>query len=306
MSFQGIRVRFFISLLKPRVMSLAVYTALVGIILAPGHIGLLNCIVSILAIAIGAGASGVLNMYYDADIDRVMSRTAFRPIPTGKISPREALILGLFLAVCSVIIMGLAINWISAYLLLLSIFIYVVVYTIWLKRITPQNIVIGGIAGAIPPMIGWSSVSGGISVECLVMFLVIFLWTPPHFWSLALLYKDDYAAANIPMLPNVRTDKVTKIYILVYTVLTAIAGLLPTIIGFASTIYGIIALFLGNNFVLWALRVAFFYKEDENTIFIRKLFLVSIVYLFALFSILMVDHIIDGRAIERYFWSKVL
>ncbi|MBL0848600.1 MAG: protoheme IX farnesyltransferase [Candidatus Liberibacter ctenarytainae] len=304
MLFQMRRIRFFITLLKPRVMSLAIYTSFIGIVLAPGHIGLFKGIVSIIAISIGAGASGALNMYYDADIDQIMTRTSSRPIPMGKIAPWEALIFGLFLAICSIIIMGLAINEIAALLLFLSIFCYILVYTIWLKRLTPQNIVIGGISGAIPPMIGWASVTGGISIECFIMFLIIFLWTPPHFWSLALLYKDDYAMANIPMLPNVVTDRATKIHILVYTILTAIAGLLPTILGFASIVfYGSTVCFLGYYFILGALRAAFFSNEDNNTLFIRKIFAISLVYLFALFSILMIDHLVEAKAVDRYIMS---
>ncbi|AHA27657.1 Polyprenyltransferase [Candidatus Liberibacter americanus str. Sao Paulo] len=284
-------------------MSLAVYTALVGIVLAPGHISLLNGIISIIAIAIGAGASGALNMFYDADIDHVMQRTSSRPIPMGKVFKGEALIFGVALAIFSVMIMGFAINWVAAKLIFLSIFVYIVIYTIYLKRLTPQNIVIGGIAGAIPPMIGWSSVTGSISLEPFIMFLIIFFWTPPHFWSLALLCKDDYAAANIPMLPNVKTDKMTKIYILIYTILTAIFGLFPTVLGFASIIYGIIAFFLGSNFILYALRTAFFCKEDQSTGFIKKLFLFSIVYLFSLFSVLMFDCVIDVKSLEKYIFS---
>ncbi|WP_240535939.1 heme o synthase [Candidatus Liberibacter solanacearum] len=299
--FQGLRINFFITLLKPRVMSLAVYTALVGIVLASGHISFLKGIISIFAIAMGAGASGALNMYYDSDIDKVMMRTASRPIPIGKIAPWEALAFGIFLAILSITIMGLAINWMSAILLFLSIFFYIIIYTVWLKRRTPQNIVIGGIAGAIPPMIGWSSVTGDISIEGLVMFLIIFFWTPPHFWSLALLYKNDYEMAAVPMLPNVSTDRTTKIHILVYTVLTSIVGLLPTILGFASIVYGIIVFFLGCNFVLWALRATFLCTEEQSIIVIKKLFLTSISYLFILFSILMVDHLIGIKIIEYYF-----
>ncbi|OMH87271.1 protoheme IX farnesyltransferase [Candidatus Liberibacter asiaticus] len=305
MYFQVFRLNFFIVLLKPRVMSLAIYTAFVGIVLAPGHISVLKSVISIFAIAMGAGASGALNMYYDADIDKMMARTASRPIPLGQISPWEAWVLGVSLAVSSIVIMGLAINWVSATLLFMSIFCYVVIYTIWLKRFTPQNIVIGGIAGAIPPMIGWASVTGDVSIASLVMFLIIFLWTPPHFWSLALLCKDDYQKASIPMLPNVVTDRTTKMHILIYTVLTSIVGVLPTMLGFASVSYGILVFFLGYHFTLWAWRT-FLCKEDKDIRVTKKLFLESITYLFVLFTILMVDHLIDMKTVERYFFSSFL
>ncbi|MEG8098648.1 heme o synthase [Candidatus Liberibacter brunswickensis] len=304
MLFQGFRFNLFIVLLKPRVMSLAIYTACVGIILAPGHISLLKSIFSVFSIAMGAGASGVLNMYYDADIDKMMARTSSRPIPMGRIAPWEAFVFGVFLAFFSIMIMGLVINWLSALLLFLSIFCYVFIYTIWLKRLTPQNIVIGGIAGAMPPIIGWSSVTGDISIASLVMFLIIFLWTPPHFWSLALLCKSDYQIASIPMLPNVATERTTKIHILVYTIFTAICGLFPTILGFASITYGIIVLFLGYNFILLAWRT-FLYKGDKGIIFTKKLFLESLTYLFVLFSVLMIDHIIDMKTIELVCLSRL-
>ncbi|AKK19962.1 heme o synthase [Candidatus Liberibacter africanus] len=302
--FQGLRLNFFIVLLKPRVMSLAIYTACVGIILAPGHISFLKSIISIFAIAMGAGASGSLNMYYDSDIDKMMARTASRPIPTGRIAPWEALVCGISLAFLSIMIMGLFINWLSAGLLFISIFVYIVIYTIWLKRLTPQNIVIGGISGAIPPMIGWASVTGSISIASLVMFLIIFLWTPPHFWSLALLCKDDYQRASIPMLPNVATERTTKIHIFVYTILTSIGGFLPTVLGFASITYGVVVFFLGYNFVLRAWRM-FLYKEDQGVFVTKKLFLESLNYLFILFSTLMVDHLIDMKTIEFYFFSRL-
>src|SRR5262245_14926790 len=191
----------YLALLKPRVMSLVIFTALVGLIVAPGHLHPVIGFTAILCIAIGAGASTALNMWYDADIDAVMTRTAQRPIPAGRVQPGEALAFGLTLGTGAVVVLGLLVNWVAALLLAFTIFFYIVVYTMWLKRTTPQNIVIGGAAGALPPMIGWAAATGGIGVEAILLFLIIFFWTPPHFWALSLYRADDYAKAGIPMLP---------------------------------------------------------------------------------------------------------
>ncbi|MBA5724211.1 protoheme IX farnesyltransferase, partial [Candidatus Liberibacter sp.] len=217
----------------------------------------------------------------------------------------EVLVFGLCLSALAISILGLISNWVSAGLLSLSIFFYAVVYTVYLKRCTPQNIVIGGIAGALPPMIGWSVVTGEVSIDSFVMFLIIFLWTPPHFWSLALLNKDDYAKAGIPMLPNVATERVTKINILAYTVLTAIAGVLPAILGFVSMAYGLIASFLGFRFILGALRMTFSCGGEKIFLPARKLFLFSITYLFALFSALMFDYLIGMTVILDMFLISI-
>src|SRR6478672_2280856 len=231
------RLADFIALMKPRVMALAVFTAMVGMIAAPARIDPLLSIVAVLAIAAGAGASGVLNMWYDADIDVVMARTAMRPIPRGSISRVEALVFGLVLAVGAVVVLAIAINIAAAALLAGTILFYVVVYTAWLKRHTRQNIVIGGAAGALPPVIGWAAVTGEIGFEPLALFLIIFLWTPPHFWALAINRSDDYARAGVPMLPVVAGRDATARQILVYSVLLTVASTVPWALGFAGAIY---------------------------------------------------------------------
>ena len=231
------RVSDYVALLKPRVMSLVVFTAFVGLLLAPGGINPFVGVVAIVCIAVGAGASGALNMWYDSDIDAVMSRTANRPIPAGRMDRDHALALGLVLSAFSVALLGLATNWLAAGLLAFTIFFYAVVYSMWLKRSTPQNIVIGGAAGAFPPMIGWAAVTGSVSIEPIVLFLIIFLWTPPHFWALALYKQGDYGAAGIPMLPNVAGESVTKTQILIYSVVLVAATLVPSLIGFMADLH---------------------------------------------------------------------
>ncbi|MFC3072124.1 heme o synthase [Shinella pollutisoli] len=284
--------RDFFELLKPRVMSLVVFTALAGLVVAPGTINPVLGLIAILCIAVGAGASGALNMWYDADIDAVMSRTARRPIPAGRIRPEEALAFGLTLSVFSVVILGLAVNWLSAGLLAFTIFFYAVVYTMWLKRSTPQNIVIGGAAGAFPPMIGWACVTGGVSIESVVLFLITFLWTPAHFWALALFKMRDYDAVGVPMLPNVAGEATTKVQILAYAVLTAAIAVVPTFLGFASLGYGVFAAVLGAGFVWYSLGVLFMPEGDRAMVPAKKLFAFSILYLFAIFSGLMLDHLV--------------
>ena len=231
------RLPAFFSLMKPRVMSLTVFTALVGLMIAPGHLDPLLGSIAILSIAAGAGAAAVLNMWYDADIDSVMTRTAGRPIPRGKISRSEALAFGLVLACGAVAALALAINVTAAALLAFTIFFYVVVYTMWLKRRTPQNIVIGGAAGAFPPVIGWVATTGRIGVEPLILFLIIFLWTPPHFWALSLNRAEEYARAGVPMLPVVAGRTATTRQILIYSVLLGPISLLPWVLGFTGAIY---------------------------------------------------------------------
>ena len=228
-------VEDYLALLKPRVMSLVVFTALVGLLVAPGHVHPVIGFTALLCIAIGAGASGALNMWYDADIDAVMTRTKSRPIPAGRVQPGEALAFGATLAIFSVAALGVLVNWFAAALLAFTIFFYVFVYTMWLKRSTPQNIVIGGAAGAFPPMIGWASVTGDVSLAPVLMFLIIFLWTPPHFWALSLLKSDDYARAGVPMLPVVAGHDETRRQILIYTLILAPVGLTPSLFGFAGT-----------------------------------------------------------------------
>jgi protoheme IX farnesyltransferase len=280
----------YFALLKPRVMSLVVFTALTGMVLAPSGIHPVIGFVALLAIAVGAGASGALNMWYDADIDARMSRTRERPVPAGRVAPGEALAFGLILSLASVVVLGLATNWLAAILLAFTIFFYVVIYTMWLKRWTPQNIVIGGAAGALPPVVGWAAVTGGVSIEPLILFLIIFLWTPPHFWALALFRADDYARAGVPMLPNVAGAAATKRQIFLYSVLLAIAGLLPALFGFASVWYGLGAAVLGLGVVLdarWVLRMR---DDDAKMAPARRLFGSSILYLFLIFALLLIGH----------------
>ena len=282
----------FFALLKPRVMSLVVFTAFAGLVLAPGHINPLIGLVAILCIAVGAGASGALNMWYDADIDAVMSRTAGRPIPSGKVLPGEALGFGLVLSVFSVTILGLAVNWFAAGLLAFTIFFYAVIYTMWLKRSTSQNIVIGGAAGAFPPMVGWACVTGGVSIDSIILFLIIFLWTPAHFWALALFKMKDYGTAGVPMLPNVAGIATTKKQILLYAVLTAVIGIAPALSGLSSMAYGLFALCLGAALVWYAAGVFRMDEDDSKMVAAKKLFGYSILYLFVIFSALMIDRFI--------------
>lgn len=286
--------RDYFELLKPRVMSLVVFTAFAGLVLAPGHINPVIGLIAILCIAVGAGASGALNMWYDADIDAVMSRTAKRPIPSGRVQPREALAFGLTLSAFSVVILGLAVNWLSAGLLAFTIFFYAVIYTMWLKRSTPQNIVIGGAAGAFPPMIGWACVTNGVSIESIVLFLITFLWTPAHFWALALFKMRDYGAVGVPMLPNVAGEKATKHQILIYAVLTAVISVVPSCLGFASLGYGIFAAAMGIGFIWYSIGVLRMPEADRVMVPAKKLFGYSIFYLFAIFSGLMIDHAVTA------------
>ncbi len=287
--------RDFIELLKPRVMSLVIFTALTGLVVAPGTLHPILAAISLLCIAVGAGASGALNMWYDADIDAKMTRTANRPIPAGRVAPSEALAFGLFLSVFSVLVLGLVANWLAAGLLAFTIFFYAVVYTMWLKRWTPQNIVIGGAAGAFPPMIGWAAVTGSVSVESIVLFLIIFVWTPPHFWALALIKSEDYARAGVPMLPVVAGEAETRRQILLYTVLLAPLGVAPFLMGFAGKAYAATAV-LGGLAMLW-LALEIFRKRDGAPA--RKaagrMFGFSIIYLFALFAVLLVEQGVAAR-----------
>lgn len=279
--------RDYFELLKPRVMSLVVFTAFVGIMIAPqGGLHPVLAVISALCIAVGAGASGALNMWYDADIDQLMPRTAKRPIPTGRVTPDDALALGLVLSVFSVMLLGLVANWFAAGLLAFTIFFYAVVYTMWLKRTTPQNIVIGGAAGAFPPVVGWAVMTGTAPVEAWVLFTIIFLWTPPHFWALALFKMRDYGNVGIPMLPNVAGEKATRNQIVFYSLPLAISGVLPWILGFANLAYGVIAIVLGAIFVFHAFQV-WRAQGAHNMKAEKKLFGFSIIYLFLLFSALL-------------------
>jgi heme o synthase len=282
------RLPDFITLMKPRVMMLAVFTALVGWACAPHQFEPLHAMVALFAIAAGAGGAGVLNMWYDADIDAIMTRTAMRQIPRGRVSPVEALVFGVTLSTGAVLLLALAANLAAAALLGGAILFYAIVYTAWLKRSTPQNIVIGGAAGALPPVIGWAAATGGVGLEPLTLFLIIFLWTPPHFWALALNRTDEYARAGVPMLPVVAGSAATKRQILGYSVLLAASSALPWVIGFAGSVYGATAAICGAVFVGLALQLTRSGEADRRAA--HRLFLFSITYLFVLFAGLLVNH----------------
>jgi protoheme IX farnesyltransferase len=274
----------YVALLKPRVMSLVIFTALTGLLIAPAHVNPVIAFASLLAIAVGAGASGALNMWYDADIDALMRRTRKRPIPAGRMIKGDALSFGLVLAVLSVMTLGIVANWLAAALLGFTIFFYVVIYTMWLKRSTPQNIVIGGAAGALPPIVGYAAVTGEISLASLALFAIIFVWTPPHFWALALVKSEEYGRAGIPMLPNVKGAARTRRDIFLYALLLAPLGLAPWLIGFASLAYGVFAGALGGLMLLFSARVYYNRTNPKADRCAKQLFGFSILYLFLLFA----------------------
>jgi heme o synthase len=278
----------YLALMKPRVMSLVVFTALAGLVVAPGHFHPVLAFFALTCIAVGAGAAGALNMWFDADIDAVMSRTADRPVPAGRVKPGEALAFGLVLAGFSTVFLGLMINLLAAGLLAFTIFFYAVVYTMWLKRWTPQNIVIGGAAGAFPPMIGYAAATGGIGFESILLFLIIFFWTPPHFWALSLYRADDYFRANVPMLPVVAGSAETRRQILLDSLVLAPVGATPWLFGYAGLAYGAVAVLGGVAMVALALQL---YSTPEKTAepVAKRLFAVSILYLFVLFAALLVE-----------------
>ena len=277
----------YVAILKPRVMSLVVFTGLVGLVLAPGHLHPVLAAIAVLCIAVGAGAAGAINMWYDRDIDAVMRRTRARPLPAGRMLPGEALGFGSVLGVGSVLVMGLAANWVAAELLALTIAFYVFVYTIWLKRRTPQNIVIGGAAGAFPPMVGWAAATGDVGWGAIALFAIIFFWTPPHFWALSLYRTEDYAAAGVPMLPVVAGPRETRRQMLLYTLVLWPASLAPWLLGLAGLAYAVPALVLSVVFTLAAVVVC--RDQDEHSA--RRMFAYSLLYLFLIFSLLLVDHL---------------
>ena len=283
----------FVSLLKPRVMSLVVFTGFVGLYLAPGDGNLVLQTIAVLCIAIGAGASGAINMWYDRDIDAVMSRTKTRAIPSGKITAEAALTFGILLAGGSVMVMGLAVNWVAATLLMVTIMFYVFVYTVWLKRRTPQNIVIGGAAGAFPPMIGWAAATGTVSVESITLFTIIFIWTPPHFWALSLYRSDDYKAAGVPMMPLVHGRYETKKQILLYSIVLCPLGIVPFWLGTLGAVYGATSAILGVLFIGAAWRV----MKNDSEKNCKQLFGFSIFYLFFLFFAMIVDRCVNFNPI---------
>ena len=284
----------YVALLKPRVMSLVVFTALVGMMVAPGHIHPVLGFTALLCIAVGAGAAGALNMWYDSDIDRLMTRTVGRPIPRGRVAPGEAAGFGMTLAVFSVAVLALLVSWLAAALLCFTIFFYVVIYTIWLKRRTPQNIVIGGAAGAFPPMIGWAAVTGSVSIEPLLLVLIIFVWTPPHFWALSLLRVDDYARAKVPMLPVVAGAEATRRQILIYSLLLVPVGMAPWALGYAGPGFGVTALLGGVGMVVLAWRVLVRRHGLQAERAAKQMFGLSIAYLFLLFAVLLVESGLNG------------
>ncbi len=286
----------YVALLKPRVMSLVIFTAAVGLLMAPGHFHPVLAFTSILCIAVGAGASGALNMALEGDIDALMSRTANRPIPRGRITRPEALAFGTTLAFFSVMTLGILVNWIAGGLLAFTIFFYVVIYTLLLKRFTAQNIVIGGAAGALPPVVAWASVTGSLSVEPWLLFLIIFFWTPPHFWALALFRSDDYARAGVPMLPVIAGPDATRLQILLYTIVLVAVAAAPWPLGYFDAVYGLASLILGAGMLVLAVNVYRRRERSESLRATRRLFAFSILYLFALFATLGLEVIVRGVA----------
>ncbi|MCS6890586.1 MAG: heme o synthase [Rhodovarius sp.] len=295
----GSELRDWIALLKPRVLTLVVYTGAAGLLVAPGSLHPVLAFAALLCITVAAGAAGAINMWYDRDIDALMRRTQGRPIPSGRIEPGSALAYGIALAAGSVLLMGLATNWLAAAVLAASILFYVFVYTIWLKRRTPQNIVIGGAAGAFPPLIGWTAVTGSIDIEPLLLFAIIFFWTPPHFWALSLFAHADYQRAGVPMLPVVAGARETRRQVLIYTLVLFPLALSPWFLGMAGGIYGAAALALN----LWFLRQAWAVWRDAQDAAghsltrdapAKRCFKASILYLFALFGALVLDHMMLG------------
>ena len=295
----GAEWRDWFALLKPRVVTLVVLTGIVGMMVAPGHLNPVLAVAAVLCIAVAAGAAGAINMWFDRDIDAIMRRTSRRPIPAGRIAPGEALAFGVWLACASVVVMGLATNLVAAAWLAVSIAFYVFVYTMWLKRRTPQNIVIGGAAGAFPPMIGWAAVTGDVSLMPVLLFAIVFLWTPPHFWSLALYASGDYERAGVPMLPVVAGARATRLQIVLYTLVLTPFAVLPWVLGYTGPVYGLTAIALGGGFLLSVARV-WLDKQDARGVSLTRdvpakaAFRFSLAYLAILFLALAVDHFIPG------------
>ena len=288
------RVRDYVDLLKPRVMSLVVFTGLIGVVIAPGHLHPFTAALAVLAIALGSGAAGAINMWYERDLDVLMARTRLRPLPTGRVAPDDALGLGVLLSLFSVLLMAVSANFMAAALLAAAILFYVFVYTIWLKRRTAQNIVIGGAAGAFPPMIGWAAATGDVSPVSIALFLLIFLWTPPHFWALTLYRCDDYRRAGVPMLPVVAGARETKRQMLIYTVLLVPVALVPTLLGTVGWLYGVVALGLSLAFIGHAAQVWRSPDDERGHSSARRMFRFSLLYLAGLFAALPVDRILIG------------
>ena len=294
-------VHDFVALLKPRLMSLSVFTALVGMVAAPGGLHPLLGAIALLSIAVGAGASGALNMWYDADIDARMQRTAARPIPRGRVTPDEALVFGTILSFFSVFTLGLLVNYVAGLLLAVTIAFYLFVYTMWLKRRTPQNIVIGGAAGAFPPMVGWAAVTGGVTIESFLLFLLIFVWTPPHFWALALYRCRDYERVGVPMLPVVAGPDATRWQILLYSVVMVPVGIAPAFTSLAGPVYLVASSVLGALFLKRAFDVYRIREGRDADTAAQRLFKFSIFYLFALFALILIEQLV-GMAMTGMGW----
>lgn len=286
----GSSLKDYWTLLKPNVMQLVVFTSWVGLFLAPGQINPLIAFTAIMCITAGAGASAAINNWFDVDIDRRMARTRLRPTAAGRIAPEDALQVGIVLAVLSVLVMGVCVNWVAAGILALTIGFYVFVYTMWLKRRTPQNIVIGGAAGAFPPMIGWAAVTGDVALLPIMMFMIIFLWTPPHFWALALYRTGDYGKVGVPMLPVVAGRRSTQNHILAYTLIVVAASLVPVLSGDLGLVYAVPAIVLGGIFLAYAWRL----WRSGSDIVAMRMFRFSILYLFLVFAAMVADHVAGG------------
>ena len=287
-----IYLRGLFQLMKPRVMSLVIFTCVVGLLIAPQEISFLNASLSLIAVALGAGAAGTLNMWYEADLDAVMTRTCLRPIPSGTVTKNQALIFGITTSLISVVALYFFSNLVSAITLATTILFYVVIYTIWLKRKTPQNIVIGGAAGALPPVIGWSIATGNISLEPILLFLIIFFWTPSHFWALSLYKSDDYKKANIPMLPVTAGIRTTKINIFVYSIILFAVALTPFIFSYSGIIYFLLAFIIGCYYVYLCSKLLIEKRIELEKILAKKIFFFSILYLFLIFTTILLDNII--------------
>ncbi len=288
------RMRDYVELLKPRVMSLVVFTGLIGLLIAPGHIHPFTAALAVAAIALGSGAAGAINMWYERDLDALMARTRGRPLPTGRVAPDDALGLGVLLSIFSVLLMAVATNYVAAALLTAAILFYVFIYTIWLKRRTPQNIVIGGAAGAFPAMIGWAAVTGDVTAVPIALFLLVFLWTPPHFWALALYRSEDYRRAGVPMLPVVAGPRETKRQMLIYTLVLAPVALVPTLLHSVGWLYGTVAIVLGLVFIAHAVVVWRTADDDSAHGAARRMFKFSLLYLALLFAALPLDRLVIG------------
>ena len=288
----ALNLQSFFNLMKPRVMSLVLFTCMVGLLISPSNITIISAIISLFAVAMGSGAAGALNMWYESDLDALMSRTCLRPIPTGKVKKNQALYFGLILSIASTTILYFSANFVSASLLLFTIFFYFFIYTIWLKRKTPQNIVIGGAAGALPPVIGWTITTGQISIEPIILFLIIFFWTPSHFWALSLYKAGDYKRAKIPMLPITAGVKKTKQNILLYAYAMALAVLAPFFLDIASVFYFSISLLMTFYYIYLCHKLLRENNPKNSNVIARKIFVFSIFYLFSLFLVLLIDNFI--------------